>query len=272
MTTPTLTVSAVASAGATITARAAASRVLCFVISLLPRRFAPVPGDVRCLGQVLPEIGPVANGGAPKAAAPDSCRRSARASAPRAPGSSRPRRPKRARATALDTLPGRATSTLRRMFRAVAMGCALDQRLIALVAAPSCSAPRIGEARITKRAKVALTAAVAAGPRRHEGANSDDEAPDRDARRVARRANRAARGGEGADATQRRAGAAPSGAALGADRQGVPLRNRPGERFARGPLPRSLATPRLPLHVRLRRPGHRRAPGAHRLLLGLRSL
>src|SRR5690606_340595 len=113
MTTPTLTVSAVASVGATITARAAASRVLCFVISLLPRRFAPVPGDVRCLGQVLPEIGPVANGGAPKAAAPDSCLPSARASGLRAPRIVSTRRRKRARATALDTLPGRATSTPR---------------------------------------------------------------------------------------------------------------------------------------------------------------
>src|SRR5690606_10471100 len=89
MTTPTLTVSAVASAGATITARAAASRVLCFVISLSPRLFAPVPGDVRWLGQVLPEIGPAANGGAPKAAAPaHACFRLVRADCAH-PGSSR---------------------------------------------------------------------------------------------------------------------------------------------------------------------------------------
>jgi predicted dithiol-disulfide oxidoreductase (DUF899 family) len=48
---------------------------------------------------------------------------------------------------------------------------------------------------------------------------------------------RAARGGEGAHAAQRRAGAAAAGAAVGADRQGVPLRDRRGERLAGGPLP-----------------------------------
>ena len=63
---------------------------------------------------------------------------------------------------------------------------------------------------------------------------------------------RAAQGGEGADAAQRRAGAAAAGAAVGSDRQGVSIRDRRGERLAGGPLPRALAAPRLPLHVRAR--------------------
>ena len=69
---------------------------------------------------------------------------------------------------------------------------------------------------------------------------------------MARSAARAARGGEGAHAAQRRAGAAAAGAAVGSDRQGVSLRHRRGERLAGGPLPRALAAPRLPLHVRAR--------------------
>ena len=36
------------------------------------------------------------------------------------------------------------------------------------------------------------------------------------------------------------------------DRQGVSIRDRRGERLAGGPLPRALAAPRLPLHVRAR--------------------
>ena len=63
---------------------------------------------------------------------------------------------------------------------------------------------------------------------------------------------RAAQGGEGANAAQRRAGAATSGAAVGPGRQGVPIRDRRRERLAGRPLPRALAAPRLPLHVRAR--------------------
>ena len=59
-------------------------------------------------------------------------------------------------------------------------------------------------------------------------------------------------GREGAHATQRRAGAAASGTALGPHRQGLSLRHRRGERRAGGPLPGPLAAPRLPLHVRPR--------------------
>ena len=69
---------------------------------------------------------------------------------------------------------------------------------------------------------------------------------------MARSAARAARGGEGANAAQRRAGAAAAGAAVGSGRQGVPIRDRRGKRLAGGPLPRALAAPRLPLHVRAR--------------------
>ena len=47
-------------------------------------------------------------------------------------------------------------------------------------------------------------------------------------------AARAARSGEGADAAQRRAGAAASGAALGPDREGLSIRDRRGERLAGG--------------------------------------
>jgi hypothetical protein len=39
---------------------------------------------------------------------------------------------------------------------------------------------------------------------------------------------------------------------VGADRQGVRIRDRRGERLADRPLPRALAAPRLPLHVRAR--------------------
>ena len=63
---------------------------------------------------------------------------------------------------------------------------------------------------------------------------------------------RAAQGGEGANAAQRRAGAATSGAAVGPGRQGVPIRDRSRERLAGRPLQRALAAPRLPLHVRAR--------------------
>src|SRR5260370_1187736 len=69
---------------------------------------------------------------------------------------------------------------------------------------------------------------------------------------MARRAAPAAPGGEGVDATQRRAGAAAAGAAVGPDRQGVSIRDRGGERPAGRPLPGALAAPRLPLHVRAR--------------------
>ena len=43
-------------------------------------------------------------------------------------------------------------------------------------------------------------------------------------------------------------------------------------RVAHRSLQRTLAAPRLPLHVRLRIPAHRRAPGMHRMLLDRRSL
>jgi predicted dithiol-disulfide oxidoreductase (DUF899 family) len=70
---------------------------------------------------------------------------------------------------------------------------------------------------------------------------------------MARRAARAARGGEGAHAAQRRAGAAAAaGTAVGSNRQGVSIRDRRGECLAGRPLPRALATPSLPLHVRAR--------------------
>ena len=69
---------------------------------------------------------------------------------------------------------------------------------------------------------------------------------------MARRAARAARGGEGAHAAQRRAGAAAAGTAVGSSRQGISIRDRRGERLAGRPFPRALAAPRLPLHVRAR--------------------
>src|SRR5207302_6245549 len=85
-----------------------------------------------------------------------------------------------------------------------------------------------------------------------EGDRSDDEAHDRDTQRVARSAARAAQGGEGANAAQRRAGAAAAGAAVGSDRQEVSIRDRRGERLAGRPLQRALAAPHLSLHVRAR--------------------
>src|SRR5437899_4465051 len=69
---------------------------------------------------------------------------------------------------------------------------------------------------------------------------------------MARSAARAARGREGTHAAQRRDGAAAAGAAVGSHRQGLSIRDRRGERLAGRPLPRALAAPRLPLHVRAR--------------------
>src|SRR5262249_27203291 len=65
-----------------------------------------------------------------------------------------------------------------------------------------------------------------------KGDKSNDEAQDRDTGRVARSAARAARGGEGTHAAQRRAGAAAAGTAVGADRQGGSIRDPPGGRPA----------------------------------------
>ena len=87
-----------------------------------------------------------------------------------------------------------------------------------------------------------------------------------------------ARGGEGTDAAQRRAGAAAAGTAVGPDRQGVSIRDRRGKRLAGRPVQRALAAPRLSLHVRARLQGRlpvllddrgrvqrlRRAPGEPR--------
>ena len=69
----------------------------------------------------------------------------------------------------------------------------------------------------------------------------------------------AARGGEGADQARRRAGPPAAGAPLGANRQGVPLRDGQGRGVAGGSLPGALAVARLPLHVRARL--HGRLPG-----------
>ena len=60
---------------------------------------------------------------------------------------------------------------------------------------------------------------------------------------------------EGADVTQRRAGAETSGADVGPGRQVLPLRDRRRERLAGGPLRRALAAPSLPIHVRVRLQG-----------------
>ncbi|ABA51169.1 hypothetical protein BURPS1710b_2552 [Burkholderia pseudomallei 1710b] len=88
--------------------------------------------------------------------------------------------------------------------------------------------------------------------RRLKGGTTDGDTPDRYARRMARRAARTARCGKGAHPARRRARAAARGVAVGARRQGVPIRYRRRRRVARGPVPRPLATARLPLHVRTR--------------------
>src|SRR6185437_5112161 len=59
-----------------------------------------------------------------------------------------------------------------------------------------------------------------------------------------------AQDGKGVDAPQRRTRTATAGAALGADRQAIPVRHRRWQGFAGGPVPRTLATTRLSLHVR----------------------
>ena len=79
-----------------------------------------------------------------------------------------------------------------------------------------------------------------------------DRSQDRNTRRVACGPAGAARGREGADAAQRRAGAAAAGAALGPHRQGVPLRDRRGHSVPRRSLQRTLAAAHLSLHVRAR--------------------
>src|ERR1700730_1013776 len=52
---------------------------------------------------------------------------------------------------------------------------------------------------------------------------NNDRSQDRNTRRVACRPAGVAQGREGADAAQRRAGAAASGAAVGSDRQGISI-------------------------------------------------
>ena len=84
------------------------------------------------------------------------------------------------------------------------------------------------------------------------------DAHHRNPRGVARRAARAARGREGADPPQRRGRPPPAGAALGPDREGLPLRHRGRPGLAGRPLRRPLAAARVPLHVRARL--HRRLP------------
>jgi RNA polymerase sigma factor (sigma-70 family) len=88
---------------------------------------------------------------------------------------------------------------------------------------------------------------------------TNDRSQNRNTSRVACGPAGAAQGREGADPAQRRAGATSAGTALGSDRQGVPIRDRRGQRLAGRPLPRALAAPRLPLHVRARL--HCRLPG-----------
>ena len=67
-----------------------------------------------------------------------------------------------------------------------------------------------------------------------------------------RRTRAAAGAREGAHPPQRRARARAARAALGADREGVQLRDRRGDQDARRALRRPLAAARLPLHVRPR--------------------
>src|SRR5690242_2935646 len=83
--------------------------------------------------------------------------------------------------------------------------------------------------------RVALVTPTRRGLALSLAAKGAGNAQDRDAEGVARGEARAAPGGEGAHAAQRRAGAAAAGAAVGADRQGVPIRYRRGERIAEGP-------------------------------------
>ena len=98
----------------------------------------------------------------------------------------------------------------------------------------------------------------------------------RNTRRMARRARATARPREGAHTARRRARAAATRAALGAGGEGLPLRDRRRREDARRALRRTLATARLPLHVRTklrgrlpgqlvdRRRGRRRAPAPAR--------
>ena len=74
----------------------------------------------------------------------------------------------------------------------------------------------------------------------------------RNPRRVARRAARAAEGREGADPPERRPRPTAARAAVGAGRQGLPLRHRGRRGHARRPVPRPFAADRVPLHVRAR--------------------
>src|ERR1041384_5812307 len=77
-----------------------------------------------------------------------------------------------------------------------------------------------------------------------------DDAHDGNTARVARGTVKAARSREGTHAAQRRAGASAAGAAMGADREGIPVRHRRRQRLAEGPVPRALAAAGLLFHVR----------------------
>src|SRR5438876_4241352 len=87
---------------------------------------------------------------------------------------------------------------------------------------------------------------------RRERRENDDRPQDGNTCRVARGAARAAEGREGAHTAQRRGGAAAAGAAVGAYRQEVPVRDGRGVSIPRRSFQRKLAAPRLPFHVRAR--------------------
>src|SRR3954451_9230161 len=92
----------------------------------------------------------------------------------------------------------------------------------------------------------------------------DDRTRGGNARAMAVRPPGAARRREGARAPGRRARPPAPGAAVGADRAGVHLRDGRGDEDAGRPLRRPLTAACLPLHVRRRVPRRRAEPGLHR--------
>ena len=104
------------------------------------------------------------------------------------------------------------------------------------------------------RARAARRLEASSTPRGRHAHDHDRTAdpPHRHPRGMARRPGRPTKGREGADPPGRRGDPPPPGAAVGPARQALQVRDRRGHRHAGRPLPRPLAAPGLPLHVRPR--------------------
>src|SRR5918995_579062 len=127
------------------------------------------------------------------------------------------------------------------------------------LASPTVAAPALSRSTMPRRmgwaravnASLAISLTILSTVRRREQwrRRRNAGAQGRNARGVAGRARRATGRRKGAHPPQRRAGGAPPGAAVGADRKGLQLRDRGRHEVPRRPVRRALAAADLPLHV-----------------------